>query len=157
NCALEAANSVTDFDVSEWSALAADSTFMLSHGWFAASERIRDIRPRYLAVRSDQRLLGVLPCYIDASGKHSRYQPALVLPEASQPTESPWIIEGSPAGYDSNVLVARGMSVGDVAEVLCMLAGYGYRVGRLSEGWDVAGRLIAQVESKYGNEIEHRW
>lgn len=232
NFVLVAADSVTDFGIDEWDSLAADSTFMMSHGWLAASERIRGIRPRYLAVRSDRPLLGALPCYIDATGEHSRYQPSFILPGESRSAGGPWVIGGSPAGYESNVLVVRGMSAGDATKILRMLlaaaaelcvsvgapgialshlppadvallravhqtwtafegppnavidlpsggfegylstlsrgrqaavkreiraferAGYGYHVGRLSEGWSAAAKLIAQLESKYGNEIE---
>lgn len=115
---LIAADSIYVFDDKEWNSLAANSSFMVSYGWLAASERIRNIQPRYLAIKLDGHLVGALPCYIDTYGTHSRYQPSSVLSTLPPGGKNPWIIGGSPAGYENSMLVAAELHAGERAEVL---------------------------------------
>lgn len=97
---------------------------MVSHGWLAASEHIRGIRPRYLAVRLGGHLVGALPCYIDPHGAHSRYQPPVAPPSPPAATKNSWIIGGSPAGYENGILVAAELRAGERTEILrALLAG----------------------------------
>jgi uncharacterized protein len=121
NYTLTRADSVAAFDASDWNSLANDSTFMMSHGWLMASERIRNIQPEYLVVMSGQRIVGALPCYTDVNRAHTRYQPAFVLAAMPACGNRSWIIGGSPAGYESSVLLAAYIPEEDRVGVLRML------------------------------------
>lgn len=110
-------NTVTAFPAEAWEGLAGDTTLMMSRGWLAASERDRGIDPYYFAVMDGSRILGALPCYIDAHGRHARYQPRAMLPLAV-PDGEPWLIGGSAAGYESGILLADDLPDSMRADVL---------------------------------------
>src|SRR5215469_15108511 len=93
---------------------------MLSRDWLAASEHHRGLQPSYLWARHSGELVGVLPCYIDPTGAHTRYQPTASLAPFVE-TRTPWLIGGSPAGYESGLLLANGLSNTDQTNVLSRL------------------------------------